>query len=169
MKRRMICSESSVVKKLLLVGDPGVGKTAFVKRLLGLNDTEHYHPSLGINIYQLHYPERGIKFDIWDVGANNYIFGNDCYLSDQYNDADFCIIMVDEYTSRKNTFFLYSKVRQVCGNEIPIIIVYNKDDHGSERSNQYYVGECPLPRFDISVRNSYQCEVPIFYFIDTYL
>ena len=105
-------------KKILIVGDGGVGKTSLINNYLNANFEEKYLSTQNINILQ----------------NNEFIFydfpGQEKYSHDiNLEDIDICIIMYDitNKISYKNIKFWIQKIQKICGN-IPTIIVGNKID-----------------------------------------
>lgn len=169
MKRRVIApdTEPLITKKLLLVGDGNVGKTTYIKRLLGIDDDGRYIPTIGTEVHPVHFPHRGVRLNIFDIAGQEKLSGmRNAY----YMDTDYCIMMIDNQTSRQTIKFWHDDVSQVCGNMTPTIVVYNKDDRRLENSTHHFIYDRAVPRFNISTRNSGQdkCFDPIFHFLDTY-
>ena len=106
-------------KKILVLGDGGVGKTSLINNYLFNTFEEKYISTYNINILQ----------------NNEYIFydfpGQEKYSSHNINlsDIDACIIMYDitNKLSYKNIGFWKLKVQKLCG-DIPTIVVGNKID-----------------------------------------
>ena len=106
-------------RKILIVGDGGVGKTSLINNYLNNTFEQKYISTSNINILE----------------SDEYIFydfpGQEKYSSHDINlsDIDICIIMYDvtNKISYKNIQFWKLKVQNLCGN-IPTIIVGNKID-----------------------------------------
>jgi small GTP-binding protein len=113
--------------KCVLVGDAGVGKSAFLRRCLTNDFTSCYIPTVGVNIIPLSMKVDGddIIFNIWDIGGaarfsrllDTYFLGADC-----------AIIMVDAKQNIKDVAMYWNKqIRQIAPS-IPVSILVNKID-----------------------------------------
>jgi len=111
-------------KKLILVGDGGVGKSTFVQRMLKQAFNPRYVATLGVEVYPIVDYKRKIQYNIWDTAGQEKFGGlRDGY----YLDADLAIIMYDmtsKLTSRSIERWELD-VRKMCP-DIPIIIIGNK-------------------------------------------
>ena len=105
-------------QKLIIVGDEGVGKTSFVKRLMNVNIDDNYVPTLGIANTDYH--KNNYKFHIWDTGGK-YKGLADGY----YPGADCAIIMMSDNLKLKNVKHYVGNIIRKCG-RIPILFVCNK-------------------------------------------
>ena len=53
--------------KVVIFGQPQTGKTAFVRRQLGIPVSQQYIPTVGAEVHRL---ESGVKlFDLWDTAG----------------------------------------------------------------------------------------------------
>lgn len=114
--------------KVVLVGDGGVGKTTFTKRLNTGNFELRYLPTIGVEVSKLSLKTTlgDITLGIWDCAGQEKFGGlRDGY----YVKADAAIIMFDvgSATSFKNVKTWYMDVRRVCP-DIPVFIVGAKSD-----------------------------------------
>ena len=84
--------------KLILAGNGGVGKTAFVKRLLTGEFTKGYSPTLGAEDHPLEFhTNRGpIRFNVWDTAGQEGRGG----LCDGYYIQGRCAIIMFDVTSK---------------------------------------------------------------------
>jgi GTP-binding nuclear protein Ran len=111
--------------KLVIIGDGGVGKTTFIRRVLG----DPFHPSyiatIGVDVRPFDFG--GVTFNIWDCAGQEKFMG----LAEGYFiQADCAIVMCDHHESSiKNAATWIRKFKSVPGNENkPIEMVYNKCD-----------------------------------------
>jgi len=114
--------------KVLVIGDGGVGKTAFVKKHLTGEFTKYYKATQGATVHPMdwHTNYGPITLKVWDTAGQEKFGGlRDGY----YIGGDSAIIMFD-VTSR----LTYNKVptwhrdlTRVCG-DVPIVILGNKVD-----------------------------------------
>jgi len=112
----------------VLVGDGGVGKTTYVKRLQWGEFDPKYRPTFGVEISSLGFhTNRGVlKYRIWDTAGYSKMSPN---ALGYYNKADCAIIMFD-VTARityKHVPNWHRDLTRTCGN-IPIVLVGNKVD-----------------------------------------
>ena len=111
-------------KKILILGDGGVGKTSFINYYLGNKFEEKYISTHGFSI------KKTSKYILYDFP------GQEKYSSHNINlkDIDICIIMYDvtNKLSYKNIKFWKVKLKKLCGN-IPTIIIGNKIDSKSRK------------------------------------
>lgn len=113
--------------KVVLVGDGGVGKTAFMKKLKTRKFEEKHRPTIGVAVHP-----HG-NFSIWDcAGTEKYRGLQDGY----FIHANLAIVMYDcsDEASFKNVPGWIAEVRRVC-EKIPILIVGNKSDLGCKYEN----------------------------------
>jgi len=109
----------NIKKKILIVGDGGVGKTSLINYYLNNTFEQKYISTSNINILQ------NDEYIFYDFPGQEKYSSHDINLSD----IDICIIMYDvtNKISYKNIQFWKLKVQNLCGN-IPTIIVGNKID-----------------------------------------
>ena len=109
------------IVKLLIVGDAGVGKTAFVKRLTQNFFEKNYIETIGVDA-----GKRVGRFEISDfAGQEKFQRIN----AGDYAGANFVIVMCD-FTSKhslKSVSGWISKINDTCG-PIPIVLCANKSD-----------------------------------------
>lgn len=114
--------------KVLLVGDSGVGKSAFRKRVVNDTFDERHISTFGVDISSvvIQTTVGDVVFDLWDTtGDERYSDSNHNY----YNGGD-CVIGMFDLTSeksRENIFNWYRGVHRCCGT-IPFIMCGNKSD-----------------------------------------
>lgn len=155
-------------KKIVLIGDGGVGKTNYLNRLQTGNFENKYIATMGVEINPL---------DYWETNNPNYIFNMwDCAGQEKYGfnkqywkDADGVIVMFD-LTSRlsfKNIHYWIENINNIVPN-IPIIICGNKIDVNKKyikikekdiETLKYQYPEYPF--FNISAKSCYNIEDPI--------
>ena len=123
-----------LVKKVCLIGDPGVGKTSLIRRfVLDLFD-DHYVTTIGAKVtkkeVQLDLPERDIRANlgmmIWDVsGQKDYKIFHEIYL----NGMEGALVVAD--LTRQNTFSSLRSVLTMAertGTDVPMAFLLNKAD-----------------------------------------
>jgi small GTP-binding protein len=125
--------------KCVLVGDGGVGKTTYVKRLQWGEFNTLYHPTFGVEISSLGFhTNRGVlKYKIWDTAGQARFRGSSIC---NYNKADCAIIMFD-VTARITYKHVPNWYHDILTNtddsiaRIPIVLVGNKVDVKDRKVN----------------------------------
>lgn len=122
--------------KIIIIGEPAVGKTSLVKKFITGRFTKDYRSSIGTNIFTKNIKleeNNEIKMQLWDIaGQERWIIMRPSY----YVGAKGVIIVGD--LTRKNTFeqiekFWIPDVKKYCI-DAPIILLANKTDLGTELS-----------------------------------
>ncbi|MBY9007387.1 MAG: GTP-binding protein [Candidatus Lokiarchaeota archaeon] len=132
--------------KVVLLGDPAVGKTSLLNRYIDDKFPDEYLPTVGANFLVTEVDltsiidklekldnelkekvkNKGLKIYFWDIGGQpDKLFANEYYFLDAVG-AIVVFNLVDE-ESLKNLEFWISKLRELSG-EVPFIIVGNKID-----------------------------------------
>lgn len=123
-------------QKIIIVGEPGVGKTSLVKRFISGRFAKDYRSSIGTNIFikNVNLKNFGnIKIQLWDIaGQERWINMRRPY----YVGAKGVLIVGD--LTRKNTFdqinhFWVPDIKKYC-DLAPIILIANKNDLEKEIS-----------------------------------
>ena len=111
--------------KIVLIGDGQVGKTTFVNMLKGNPFSNHYTPTLGVEVDPI---RRGTKcYNIWDC-AGLEMYGG---LRDGYwIQAKGAIIMCDpnNLESVKHVEKWNNEFKRIIDNDVPIVYVINKSE-----------------------------------------
>jgi len=120
--------------KIIIIGEPGVGKTSLVKKFISGQFSRDYRASIGTNIFikKLNLDnDKLVSIQIWDIaGQERWIHMRPTY----YRGAHGAIIVGD--LTRKNTFeqiehFWNPDLLKYCKN-IPKILLANKNDLDNE-------------------------------------
>uniref|UniRef100_UPI00358E8FE1 ras-related protein Rab-7L1 n=1 Tax=Myxine glutinosa TaxID=7769 RepID=UPI00358E8FE1 len=134
--------------KVLVVGDPLVGKTSFVQRYVNRTFSKHYRATVGVDfaLKVLRWSNmETIRLQLWDVaGQERFASMTRLY----YKDAAGCVLMFD--VSSANTFYncigwkqdLDSKMQQRDGQAVPCILLANKCDLG-----EWAIGQTEVDKF----------------------
>jgi len=129
-----VTQEFELIKKVCLIGDPGVGKTSLVRRFVTDLFDDHYLSTIGAKITKkslvLDVPERQLHIKlclmIWDVaGQKEYKAFHEMHMKGMEG-----VIAVADLT-RKNTFESLKATLSMAertGSNIPIIFLLNKCD-----------------------------------------
>ncbi len=138
--------------KVILLGNPSVGKTSLLSRYVDNTFPDQYNPTIGANflikevdlkgiinnLTQLNdnlkqqIKEKGFKIYFWDIGGQrDKLFANEYY----FQDAVGAIIVFDvvDRNSFETLEFWISKLKELSGKDVPFIIVGNKTDLSKDR------------------------------------
>ncbi len=124
--------------KIILIGDPAVGKTSLVKKFVSGQFTRDYRSSIGTNIYIKNIildDKVKVTLQIWDIaGQERWIKMRYAYYAGAKG-----ILLVGDLT-RRNTFiqieeFWVPDIKQYCPSA-PITLLANKNDLVSELNEQ---------------------------------
>ena len=118
--------------KVIVVGDGGVGKSAWVKKLMSDEFEEKYVPTLGVEVH----PIRIVTNDDIRIVANDAFDVWDCAGQDEehYLEADGAIVMFDltNKESYDNVSKWVDEIRRVmdgpivfCGNKADVDVAYH--------------------------------------------
>jgi GTP-binding nuclear protein Ran len=157
-------------KKIILVGDGGVGKTTFLKRHITGEFEKKYVATLGVEVYILKFNTNygSVKFNMWDCAGQEKFGGmRDGY----YIEADAAIIMfsVTDKLTYKNVERWNKDIDRVdptipkvlCGNKVDVVDrkIHFRDIayllQSEEGKNIKY--------FDLSAKSNFNFEKPFLY------
>lgn len=127
--------------KVVLVGDPRVGKTAFKRCFKSCEYPNRYEATIGAEVDAFEVKKGEVIFNVWDIAGQDKYAG---LRSDMYKDAHAAIVMFDltDGVSYEHVEQWTSDIRAVCPN-IPILIVGNKADEPHDAN---------LPHVKVSAR-----------------
>ena len=134
------------VKKIILIGDGGVGKTALVGEIRSGYFERKYLSTVGADAHKM---DIGFsEVELWDISGNDkYADWRKAYLKN----ADAAIIMFDvtHRQSYRNVKKWYSEIQDTSP-DIPVIVIGNKTDDSANRK----ITTCgyDLPYFEMSVK-----------------
>ncbi|MFX1511416.1 MAG: Rab family GTPase [Promethearchaeota archaeon] len=123
-----IVDYSPIQTKLIMVGDPGVGKTALVKQYVEHRFETDFLPTLGmeINVKELKIGKKAVRVAIWDLGGQD----NFRFIRPRYYGGASGVVLVYDLTcteSYENLKFWVEDLKKICG-DIPISLLGNKSD-----------------------------------------
>lgn len=158
--------------KICIGGDGGVGKTSYFKAIMGLNDTKYKHernynatPLNQFNLINVKITtdkNEEIILDIWDTAGQEFKDGDlrDSFLAN----ADGSIILYDiqNANTRHNVNTWLDRIRKICDETIPAVIVGNKMDKAKNKRDNI-MRECRFTSltniksmlFSVRQRNNY--------------
>lgn len=117
-----------VSKKVILMGNYGVGKTSLVKKFVHNMFSEQYITTIGVTMEKkvINTPKHMISMIIWDIaGEKNLMSVNQAYISG----ANGCILVCD--LSRESSYKSLKSDLEIVRNkigDIPLVVVGNKLD-----------------------------------------
>jgi GTP-binding nuclear protein Ran len=153
--------------KVILVGDGGVGKTAFVRRHASGEFEKKYIATLGVEVHPIDFNTNYgiIRFNMWDTAGQEKFGG----LRDGYYILGNAVIAMFDVTNKlsmENTDKWISDVKNVCG-DIPVILAGNKVDIADRKISPKQIREklkSPSHNssiyLDISAKSNYNFEKP---------
>jgi GTP-binding nuclear protein Ran len=134
-------------KKVVLLGDGGIGKTTYINTLLEVpfQHLHSYNPTLGVEVHSLYHTDQFLE--IWDCAGQEKFQFDQVFIM---NDADGVILFCDGTSriSKKNLTFWKS----VIPFGVPYVTVQLKSD-----INQKYA---PNGRILVSSKTKYNIDVP---------
>ena len=132
--------------KVILCGDPGVGKTSLLARYVDDKFSEEYHQTVGANFLvkeidlgiivdkldiknpelKKDIKEKGFKLYFWDIGGQKHgLFANEYYFVQAV--GAMIVFNLNNLSSFQGIGFWLSKLKELSG-DIPYILVGNKMD-----------------------------------------
>ena len=127
-----------ITRKIIIVGEPAVGKTSLVKKFVSGRFSKDYRSSIGTNIFTKKITledNKHVILQLWDIaGQERWINMRRSY----YSGAKGIIIVGD--LSRKNTFeqiekFWIQDIKSFCS-IVPVILLANKTDLSNKLEEQ---------------------------------
>lgn len=179
--RWMPDAKESVILKILIIGDPCVGKTSFVQRYVNGTFHRNYKGTIGVDfaLKIIRWGDDGtVKVQLWDIaGQERYTSMTRVY----YRDAHGCIVMFD--LTNRNSFLnvvkwkrdFDSKCIMADGSQIPCLLIANKSDIENLRqvSNEEIERLCQEFNFsawvEVSVKDNNMVEDSMKYLISCIL
>ena len=122
-------SENFINFKIIIIGEPGVGKSSVLKRAVKNIFDENYHATIGFEFLLMHYRvnDLKLKLQIWDT------CGQEMYRSlvqGFYHNSSLAFLVYD--INNKNSFENLSiwlkDLRQHTEKDLPVFIIGNKSD-----------------------------------------
>jgi len=154
---------------IVVVGNGGVGKTAFIKRHRTGEFEKRYIPTNGVGINNLlfHTSVGKVEFTIWDCAGQEMVSG---LPFDKYDNISGAIVMFDT-----NSLVSYNSVSYWCDTvksqtrpNIPLVICGSKVDCMSRSVSQSDIGvftKKKIQYYDISAKSNMNFEKPFLYLI----
>ncbi len=145
------CETMTVIKKVVLLGDPAVGKTSLVRRFVFDMFDDHYIATIGAKVVKKEMVVDGsdLKLMIWDLlGQENF----DRLVSSTLKGVEGAFIVFD--LTRKDTVNRIPKFMSIVDGitgSVPPIILGNKNDIESDIE----VGVDDIREYTVDIGNPY--------------
>lgn len=128
--------------KFVIVGDHEVGKTSIIRRFVEKKFTDNYRATIGLNVlsHEFEFFGNSIGVTLYDIGAQKFFrrFRKVYYSGAQ---AAFLVFDLTNRNSFDNVKNWYEELKLFTpGEDIPIVIVGNKNDLTEERKVLYQEG-----------------------------
>lgn len=148
-----------------LVGDGGVGKTAYMKRFVNGGFEQRYLPTMGMEEHIIIFPttDGRIRFTVRDLAGQEKFRGTP---SQYYEGCDVAIIMFDvtsAMTSKSITNWKNEIRTYLC--DVPILVIGTKVDIRDRKVNsstgrRYWK---PHEKYEVSAKSCYNLDKPFLY------
>ena len=140
----------NVSKKVALLGHYGVGKSSLVRQFVHQKFSDQYITTIGVNIEKkvVQLEEATVSMIIWDIAGES----SQTKVPDSYKLGTNGIIYVFDLT-RPDTFCHLEEdvaILQKKLPNVPILVIGNKKDLLTEKTQQQIVDELPLPPYTLS-------------------
>ena len=150
---------------IILIGDGGVGKTTFIKKLLHQSFDPKYVATLGLEVHPVNFDDN--VFNVWDCAGQEKFRGQG-NPEQHYENKRAAIIMFDvgSRLSYTNSLVWYISILEKLGN-IPIVFVGNKIDIQDRKVLEADViipNNCKY--VEISAKNDTNINAPLRYLVD---
>jgi GTP-binding nuclear protein Ran len=146
--------------KFLLIGDAGVGKSAYIRRVETGNFERNYYPTVGASVHCLRFDTNHGEFvcDVWDTAGQEKF--NELK-SSYYTDADAAVFFFDvhsreSYKSLQEWINDFKKVNSTA----KCVIVGNKVDVPERKVKASKINLHDMKYFDLSSKSNYNFEKP---------
>ncbi|MHA1238067.1 MAG: Rab family GTPase [Candidatus Odinarchaeia archaeon] len=122
-------SEKIINLKVLLLGDPAVGKTSLITRFVKGKFKREYKITIGVDIMSktIALEDKIVNLSIWDIAGQDRF---KAFRNIFYNGASGALIVFD--ITRKSTFdnlkSWLDELKQFCKSEVALVLIGNKAD-----------------------------------------
>ncbi len=128
--------DSLETRKIVVLGNPGVGKTSIIQRYVHNQFAESYAATLGFNIYTRYITisDKQVGLSIWDVGGQE-AFKKFAFRYLLEADAAIFVTDVTKLDSIESLAIWNEKINEVINRKIPKIVLFNKIDLDYDMDN----------------------------------
>ena len=149
--------EFDVLVKTVIIGEAGVGKSSFCKKLTTGEFSELYSSTIGVDFFikYIFMNEKIFKLQLWDTAGQEQ-FGN--IVTSYFRNAKLVILMYDlnDLNSLTKIKKWYDKIDYYCNEDIKILGIGNKSDlkiNANLTLVEKFFDEMNIPFINISVKN----------------
>lgn len=151
-------NEYDILLKTIIIGDAGVGKTAFCKKLIKGEFSDIYSSTIGVDFFikYLEVNDKIFKLQLWDTAGQEKF---ESIINSYFRNAQVVIIMLDLHENNNEiTFFKwYNKVLKYCSINVKTIVIGNKIDLINNTNTVELIAlfkKFNLPYLEISVKEN---------------
>lgn len=121
-------------EKIILIGDPSVGKSSILTRYINKTFTDNMKPTIGVEHYSKEIPiqKTKITLSIWDTAGQERYRG----LTSAYYKETKCIVLVFDITNRQSFDRLYTwkeEIENYTDKDLLTVVIGNKSDLQEKR------------------------------------
>lgn len=169
LKKNRKVEMNQIQRKLVIVGNGGVGKTSFVKRVRTAEFEKKYVATLGVEVHPITVDvgqPHTVKFTVWDTAGQPKFRG----LAEGYFIGAHCAIVMFSVCDKASFLAVGEHIKSIAGvcSNIPIVVVGNKVDsqqHREVSSTEIRSGlvdlGIPLANYvDLSVKTNFHLYSP---------
>lgn len=149
--------EYDYLVKVLLIGEPGVGKSTFCSKLNSGDFIDSYSSTIGVDFFCIYtnIDSKVYKLQIWDTAGQERFRS---ITRSYYRNAKIILLMFDltEYDTNSIKKWL-NEINNFCKNEYKIILIGNKLDLGKNIDDvllNNLIKEYNLNYIELSVKNN---------------
>ena len=159
----MVDDEYDFLVKILLIGEPGVGKSSFCKRLYNNEYDRDYSSTIGVDFFCIFsdIDSKIYKLQIWDTAGQEKFRS---ITRSYYKNSKIILLMFDlnDYDSIEHINKWIAEVYHFCGEDIKIFLIGNKSDLGiniDKRKLQEIINKNNCHYLEVSVKENNNIKV----------
>lgn len=128
---QMVDDDYDFLVKILIIGEPGVGKSSFCKRLYNNEFDNDYSSTIGVDFFCIYttIDSKTYKLQLWDTAGQERFKS---ITRSYYKNSKIILLMFDlnDYDSITHVQKWINEVYHYCGTDIKIFLLGNKSDLG---------------------------------------
>lgn len=148
--------EYDVLVKTVIIGDAGVGKTSFCRKLTTGEFSDLYSSTIGVDFF-IKYSlinEKIFKLQIWDTAGQEKF---NSIITNYFRNAKFVILMFDKNDAESYSKIMkwYNMINRSCLEQVKILAIGNKTDLELKADMvkiNDFLNEMNIPYIDMSVK-----------------